>query len=537
MKFSQILSYISFNRRRKKLSIIDNRGVVAFAEGLKQNYKLEDEQKSLEFCFFNQPVCFNLDEMSWEPLTISSEVEKIWIEKLHSFDWLNEKDNPAVTLKQASFLILDWLSNFSNERSKAWEPFTLSKRINSWVKWLTNNEVQPEIISLMKLSISLQLKRLFVDMEYHKPANHLIENIRGFLAGCTYLITSRQYFNNELEYQLEQIIDEGLKQLNIQVLKDGAHFERSPMYHVHMLETIKDIQKIMLIICKQGFLLQEIIDKSKELARLCDEKITLMKEWLKKMTMPDGEIAQFNDSARIKGIKTDYEELTELLESSGFFIKHNRNYSFVLSCSSPMPAFLPEHSHCDILSYELAINGERIIIDSGCSGYDNETLRQMSRETEAHNLPMVQHQEQSDIWGQFNFGKRARITKRTYNPETSNLEITIEDQFGQRLERKIAFSNNNIEISDYLRKRRMQGCFISLIHLAPNIELEIKSEENNTNIVNCKMTNDVKFSIITNANIRVSDYISFPDFGKSIGAKLLVLSNKEAEELNYVIRW
>ena len=51
------------------------------------------------------------------------------------------------------------------------------------------------------------------------------------------------------------------------------------------------------------------------------------------------------------------------------------------------------------------------------------------------------------------------------------------------------------------------------------------------------MTDELKFSIITKANVRISDYICFPDFGKSIGAKMLILSNKEAEELNYVIKW
>ena len=537
MKLSQIFNYISFNHRRKKLSIIDNRGVLTFAEGLKQNYKFEENQKLLEFCFFNQPVSLNLDEISWEPTTISSEVEKIWVEKLHSFDWLNEKDKTDVTLKQASFLILDWLSNFSNERSKAWEPFTLSKRINSWVKWLNNNEAQPEIISLMKLSISLQLKRLFVDFEYHKPANHLIENFRGFLAGCTYLITSRQYFNNELEYQLEQVLNECLKQLNIQILKDGGHFERSPMYHVFMLTAIKDIKATSTTISKQGFLLPEILEKANSLIKVCEEKIDIMSKWLEQMTMPDGDIAQFNDSARIKGLKQNELETSEFLEPSGFFVKHNPVYSFILSCGSPSPAFLPEHSHCDIMSYELSLKGTRIIIDSGSSGYDNETLRQMSRETEAHNLPMVEHQEQSDIWGQFNFGKRARISKKEYNKESDKLEISIEDQYNQKIERSVIFSQNSIEITDYLKKRRMQGCFISLIHLAPNIETELISEEDKPNIINCKMTNGTKFSIITKTNIRISDYISFPDFGKSIGAKLLILSNKEAEELNYVIKW
>ena len=162
-------------------------------------------------------------------------------------------------------------------------------------------------------------------------------------------------------------------------------------------------------------------------------------------------------------------------------------------------------------------------------GLELETLQQ-------NQLHMVQHMEQSDIWGQFNFGKRTIITKRIYNSDSSNLEIAIKDQFGQKVERKIAFSKNCIEIIDELKKRRMEGCFVSLIHLAPNIEPEI-NHEGDENIISCRMTNESKFSIITKANIRVSDYISFPDFGKSVGAKLLILSNKEAEELSYVIKW
>lgn len=537
MRLSQIFNYISFKKRRKKLSVVDNAGIIAFAEGLKQNFVLEDNLKNLEICFFNQPLNFNLENMVWDPLTLSSETEKLWLVKLHSFDWLIDENSKNISLQQASYLVLDWFSKFGNEHSKEWEPYTLSKRLISLTKWLNNNKVSPEVLSIAKLSISNQLKRLFVDLEYHKPANHLIENLRGFLWGCSYLITSRQYFNNELEYQLEQVIDECLKQLNIQILKDGGHFERSPMYHVLMLTAIKDIKAISTTISKQGFLLPEILEKANSLIKVCKEKIEIMSKWLEQMTMPDGEIAQFNDSARLKGLKRNEIESSSFLEQSGFFVKHNPVYSFILSCDSPSPAFLPEHSHCDIMSYELSVNRTRIIIDSGCSGYDNETLRQMSRETEAHNLPMVEHQEQSDIWGQFNFGKRARITQRLYDKKSDKLEISIEDQYKQKIQRAVVFSKNSIEISDYLKKRRMQGCFISLIHLAPNTETELISEEDKTNIINCKMTNGTKFSIITKANIRISDYISFPDFGKSIGAKLLILSNKEEEELNYVIKW
>ena len=298
------------------------------------------------------------------------------------------------SVEQASYLILDWISKYGDEHSKAWEPYILARRIISWTKWLSANQTMPELSSIIKLSVSQQLKRLFVDLEYFNPGNELIENIRGFLSGCCLLINSSQYFNNELEYQLEQIMDEALNQLNIQILEDGAHFERSPYYHYRMLEAVKDIRNLAVIISKQGFLLPELLEKAKKLASLSHIKIESMTKWLEKMTFSDGKISQFNDSARIKGIKHSFDELTELLVVSGFFIKHNLDYSFILSCGSPSPAFLPTHSHCDVLSYELEINKRIVVIDSGCSGYDNETLRQMSRETEAHNLPMVQHQEQ-----------------------------------------------------------------------------------------------------------------------------------------------
>lgn len=509
---------------------------MALTESLKQNFKFEDNQKNFEICFYNQPITFSTDELNWEPRNISTETEEMWLIKLHSFDWLNDENSSNISEKMASYLILDWLSKYGDEHSKPWEPYTLSRRLISWEKWLSSNQISPELPSLIKLSVSQQLKRLFVDFEFYNPGNELIENIRGFLSGCCLLINSSQYFNNELEFQLEQVIDEAINQLNLQIFKDGAHFERSPYYHCKVLEALKDIKNLAEHISKQGFLIFDILEKAKNLAILCREKLELMSKWLEKLTFSYGEICQFNDSARIRGLSHSFEELTELLEDSGFFVKHNSDYSFILSCGSPSPAFLPSHSHCDIFSYELEIKKQLAIIDSGCSGYDNETLRLMSRETESHNLPMVQHQEQSDIWGQFNFGKRAKIIKRVFNKEDSILEIEIQDQFGQILTRKIVLSDNCIEITDNLKIRRMEGCFVSLVHLAPNIELDIKQCESE-NIIICKMTNDSKFSIITKANVRVSDYISFPDFGKSVGAKMLSLSNKEAEELTYVIKW
>lgn len=536
LKPVQIFGRFVFAYRRKFLKIIRAKRVAKIASELKEHIELNG-QTELELTFLNKPYTFRLSEMQWKDADFKVENEKLWLYNLNYFDWINsEEPSEQYTTNLVLYMLLDWISQNADERAETWEPYPLSKRLSAWVKWLQRNKPNIETGSVIKLSISQQLKRLFVDMEYHNQANHLLENLRGFLSAGAFLAEEKQYFTNELEYQLEQVVDDLIDQLQIQFLSDGAHYERSPMYHADMLEAVKDIKANAALLYKQKFLVKELLHKAKLLTKLCESILPKLTNWLKLMTMPDGMVAQFNDCARVKGISHNQEEYAELLGASGYFISHDSDKSFIMSCGEPSPAYQPGHTHCDIMSYELAIKGNRCIIDTGCGSYQNTTLRLMSRQTEAHNLPMTQHQEQSDIWGSFRIGKRARITERTYNAEMKQLTIAITDQFGQKLKRTTTFSPNSIKINDKLLKRRMTGNFISLIHLAPEVEPELTSKDGQ-NIVNCKLTNGQNFSIISTATVRIDDYISFPEFGKSVGAKVLILSNKEAETLDYDINW
>ncbi len=536
LKFCQIFNYL-FKKKSEKLKPKEIQNISALAENLRNNFSvLNDSEKQIEFSFFNQPISIDLNDIGWLHNDFKGIAEKHWLKELNSFEWIDNKKETKLNNNQISYIVLSWIAKNNNELSETWESNTLSKRIFSWVKWVKNNKIKPEILSIVKISIYLQLKRLCFDFD-DSLGNELLENFKGFIAGCSYLIDSKQYFDNVLEYQLSIVLKSIKEQINEQILKDGAHFERSPMYHLFMLDNIKEIRKIALFLSEQRFLLPEILENSLKIVALCDEKIPLMTEWLKIMTMPDGEVVQFNDSTRLKGISSKFDNFTKLFDISGFFVKHNNDYSFILSCGAPSPTYLPEHSHCDILSYEFAIGDKRLIIDSGCNGYDNETLRQMCRETEAHNLPMIQGQEQSDIWGVNYFGKRARILKRKYIESESKLELVIEDQFRQIIQRDIIFSKKHIIINDSLKKRRINGNFITLIHLAPGIEPEVYPSQDDLKIIYCKVNEILKFNITTSANVRIGEYISFPDFCKSMGAKMLIFSNKEKEVLNYDIKW
>src|SRR5690606_11685056 len=84
-----------------------------------------------------------------------------------------------------------------------------------------------------------------------------------------------------------------------QILLDGMHFERSPMYHVRIL-----------------YLLRLLHDTgNEELAALVDAPLEQLEIALVKLTHPDGQIALFNDSAF--GICN---EPTELIEQERFLL-------------------------------------------------------------------------------------------------------------------------------------------------------------------------------------------------------------------------
>jgi uncharacterized heparinase superfamily protein len=79
----------------------------------------------------------------------------------------------------------------------------------------------------------------------------------------------------------------------------------------------------------------------------------------------------------------------------------------VIDCGPLGPSYQPGHGHCDCLSYEFALGGERIVVDTGVHDYDSGPQRRYTRSTAAHNTVTIDGAEQSEIWGVFRAGRRA----------------------------------------------------------------------------------------------------------------------------------
>ena len=85
-------------------------------------------------------------------------------------------------------------------------------------------------------------------------------------------------------------------------LKDGGHFELSPMYHSLFLKDLIEIYHLA----------KKIIIFFKKFYSKILSKINKMFKWLELMCHPDGEIGYFNDSVINEVLKLD--ELKELVK-------------------------------------------------------------------------------------------------------------------------------------------------------------------------------------------------------------------------------
>jgi uncharacterized heparinase superfamily protein len=289
-------------------------------------------------------------------------------------------------------LVRSWIEANPQGRGVGWEPYPLSRRISNWIKWLLGGVfAAPEI----RQSLASQAEWLARHVEFHLLGNHLFENAKALVfAGCFF--QRGAWLRTGLELLRQETPE--------QILPDGGHFERSPMYHSLILEDLLDLVNLGRVY--PGLL----PDWSGEAAR--------MSGWLKQMLHPDGQIAFFNDSAF--GVAPepmllfDYaarlgiEPVRVLLAESGYIRLQNETTVVLFDAASIGPDYQPAHAHADTLSFELSHRGQRFLVNSGVSTYDAGPERQWQRGTSAHNTLRVDGCDQSEVWSAFRVARRAR---------------------------------------------------------------------------------------------------------------------------------
>jgi uncharacterized heparinase superfamily protein len=338
----------------------------------------------------------------WRP----QDAPKLWTYHLHYFDDLNARD-AHLRVAWHEQLLTRWVAENPPGTAEAWEPYPVSRRIVNCVKWSMRGNALPVAV---RASLAVQARWLAQRLEYHILGNHLFANAKALVHAGLYFDGSEA---ERWRARGMQILDHEVRE---QILKDGGHFELSTMYHAGILEDLLDLVNLLMA-------------HGREPPRPWIAAIGRMREWLKVMSHPDGDIAFFNDAAfgssptfaeleayalRL-GLPATREDASKvaILEGSGYVQARNAAAYLVCDCAAVGAAYQPGHAHADSLSFELSLGDRRVLVNSGTSQYGTDAERQRQRGTAAHNAVVVDGQDSSEIWAGFRVARRAHVKLRS----------------------------------------------------------------------------------------------------------------------------
>jgi uncharacterized heparinase superfamily protein len=449
----------------------------------------------------------------WQP----QGADKLWSYNLHYFDDLSARGAEA----RGSWhrpLLERWVAENPPGEGVGWEPFPLSRRIVNWVKWsMRGGELPASCLS----SLAVQARWLRGRLEYHLLGNHLLANAKA-------LVHAGLYFAGP---EAERWYSHGMRlmasELREQILPDGGHFERSPMYHAVVLEDLLDLINVLRAYARTP------PDEWLEV-------VAAMRRWLKVMTHPDGEIAFFNDAAfqvaptsaaleafagRL-GLDPSREpaEVLVTLAPSGYIRARLGPAYLLCDCAPVGPDHQPGHAHADTLSFELSLEGLRVFVNSGTSRYTWDAERQWQRGTAAHNTVVVDGQNSSEVWAAFRVARRARAHLQTARATTREAVIAGSHDGYRRLRghnqhsREWRLDERSLSIAD-----QVSGAFGSAaahFHVHPEVEVRLIS----ASVVELVPAAGarVRMSFEGAGAVEVNPSFWYPEFGLAVANKSVV---------------
>lgn len=312
----------------------------------------------------------------------------LWLYQLHACEWMR-----AAPEERVLPWMQDWMAKNPPGVGVGWHAYPLSLRLVHWPLLCAGLRLDtPEL----RGSLWRQIDALRADLEYDVRANHLWWNAAA-------LVVAGRLLGHPAHELGTALLEEQVRE---QVLPDGGHYERSPMYHAHLLEA--------------GLIAFAALDARPEWLRAA---LTKMAGFLEGIVHPDGDIPLFGDSAL--GESTPPRALIALVREccgvpgekvssfpqSGYYVfpALEGTAQVIAKAGDPGPSYQLGHTHGDVFSYELSLGGQRFIVDSGTHGYAESPFRAYCRSARAHNTVSVDGRDPLECWSAFRVGQRYAV--------------------------------------------------------------------------------------------------------------------------------
>ena len=290
-----------------------------------------------------------------------------------------------------------------------WNSYCISLRVVSWIRIysILGQDFEDKFEDKFIQSLWIQSEFLYDNLEIDILGNHLIKNYKA-------LYWSGDFFENKkYKKSADKIFNKYIKG---QFTNSGMHEELSPMYAGIILEDLIEVY---------------LITKSKELGQMIRRQYTC----LQYLVGSDNKYTFFNDSVYNNGI--DFSQVQSLYNSfflakmpSRYIINFDGYYGisthfdkFIFDAGSIVEGNQAGHGHCDALSFEYFLNGNKIFTNSGVFEYNSGQKRDYSRSTRAHNTLAFDKINQSEVWSSFRVARKASVSASILELTCNKLDI------------------------------------------------------------------------------------------------------------------
>jgi len=384
----------------------------------------------------------------------------LWRFHLHYWDWAWGLAAAADrTRARALFARLwrSWHAHTEWGRGDAWLPYPAALRAWSWcglhAALVAGGDFEPSFAAELAAHAGFLRRHLETDV----GGNHLIKDLKA-LAGLAV------FFGDDrlLRFALRRLA----RQIGVQVLPDGGHYERAPAYHCQVLADLLDLAALLQASAHPV---------PPELIAAIDR----MRDWLGAVVGPDGQVPLLND-----GYPVSTELLAALrpspppaghlgvLPETGLVRAAAAGWHLLADVGAPCPAGLPAHAHADSLGCLLYVDGAPLLVDTATSTYAPGAARDYERSTAAHNTAEIDSADSTTVWGAFRAGRRARVAGVSVAADASGISAEAAHDGYRRLpgrpvhHRRWRLARAGLQVDDLITGRGRHAVAVRW-HLAP----------------------------------------------------------------------
>jgi len=308
------------------------------------------------FTFLNRRIDFGR-AVDWHRADLDVGT-RLWKTHLHEFSYapalaLAHRLDPQSGYRERLFeLIASWSAASPIGRRdfalESWNASAVPTRALHWAVAGSLLGLAPGSDDGRALGRHIGVHGLFLrdNLELDLRGNHLLRDAKGLV------------FADTLAGGVPDALAVLEAQVREQVLPDGCHVERAPMYHAVCLEDLL-------------------------------EAALLLGEAAPRWPAP-----------------------SHPERHGGLVPLHRGTWRAVVRGGPHGPDYLLGHAHADLLSFDLSAGSRRVVTDTGTPLYDPGPVRQYARSTAAHNTRQIDAQEQIEAWGSFRVGRRGKARVR-----------------------------------------------------------------------------------------------------------------------------